>query len=54
MLIDMLKDIEKRAGHVASAPPEQSTAADAEVVENLIARLRRMELAKMNLGDSEA
>src|SRR5690242_11122194 len=38
MLIDMLKDIEKRAG---TPPPEapRFTPADEEVVENLIARL---------------
>jgi hypothetical protein len=46
MLIDMLKDIEKRAG--VTPPPEKSpfTAADEEVFENLLARLRRTEIAK--------
>ena len=46
MLIDMLKDIEKRAG--ATPPPEapQFAPADGEVVETLLARLRRMEAAK--------
>src|SRR5438552_10447831 len=46
MLIDMLRDIEKRT---PMAPPPETTpltAADEEVVENLVARLRRMELAK--------
>lgn len=53
MLIDMLKDIEKRAG--AKPPPEASrfTAADEEVVENLLARLRQMELAKIHHRDTE-
>ncbi len=48
MLIDMLKDIEKRDG--ATPPPEKSPfrPADEEVVENLLARLRRMELAKIS------
>ena len=53
MLIDLLKEIEKRAGHVALPPPERFTAADAEVVENLIARLRRMELTKIQHGNAE-
>ena len=50
MLIDMLKDIEKRAG--TATPPEASplTSADEEVVENLLARLRRAELAKIHHG----
>src|SRR5215472_15587183 len=45
MMLDILQDIEKRAG--AAPPPEVSplTAADAEVVENLLARLRRTEFA---------
>ena len=53
MLIDMLKDIEGRAG--AAPPPEapQFTPADKEVVENLLTRLRRMESAKMHHGDLE-
>ena len=52
MLIDMLKDIERRAG--TAPPPEapQFTPADDEVVENLLARLRRMELPKINHGDT--
>jgi Family of unknown function (DUF5681) len=54
MLIDMLKDIEKRAG--MTPPPEASplTAADEEVVETLLARLRRMELAKIHHGDPDS
>ena len=53
MLIDMLKDIEKRAG--TAPPPEVPpfTPADEEVVENLVARLRRIELAKIHHGDTE-
>jgi hypothetical protein len=53
MLIDMLKDIEKRA--VTATPPEASplTPADEEVVENLLARLRRAELAKIHHADTE-
>ena len=53
MLIDMLKDIEKRAG--TAPPPEapQFTPADEEVVENLLARLRRMELPKIHHEDTD-
>jgi hypothetical protein len=53
MLIDMLKDIEKQAG--AAPAPEKSplTAADEKVVENLLARLRRIELSKIHHRDSE-
>ena len=52
MLIDMLKDVEKRA----ATPPEALplTPADEEVVENLLARLRRAELAKIRHGDTES
>jgi len=54
MLIDMLKDIEKQAG--IASPPEAPpfTPADGEVVENLLARLRRMELAKIHHGDPDS
>ena len=51
MLIDMLKDIEKRAGTPPQAPA--LTPADEEVVENLLARLRRAEMAKIHHGDTE-
>ena len=44
MLIDMLKDIEKRAGVTPVPEASPFTAADEEVVENLIARLRRTEI----------
>jgi hypothetical protein len=53
MLIDMLKDIEEHAG---KAPPRKApplTPADEEVVENLLARLRRAELAKIHHRDTE-
>ena len=53
MLIDMLKDIEKQAG-VAPAPEAAPfTPADEEIFENLVARLRRAELAKIHHGDTE-
>jgi len=54
MLIDLLKDIEKRGG--AAVPPEAPpvTAADEEIFENLVTRLRRMELARSHDGDTEA
>jgi hypothetical protein len=54
MLIDMLKDIEKRAGMKAAPEAAPFTASDEEVVENLIARLRRMELAGIHHLDTEA
>jgi len=52
MLIDMLKDIEKGAG---TPPPDTSafTPADEEVVETLLVRLRRAELAKIHHADKE-
>jgi hypothetical protein len=53
MLIDMLTDIERRAGMTAPPEPPLFTAADEEVVENLIARLRRAELAKIHRTDME-
>jgi uncharacterized protein DUF5681 len=51
MLIDLLKDIEKRAGVTPPPEPSPFTPADEEVVANLIARLRRME---MHHRDAEA
>src|SRR6516162_1806998 len=54
MLIDLLKDIEKRAG-TAPAPEESpSTAADEEVVDNLLTRLRQIEFAKIHHRDTES
>jgi hypothetical protein len=53
MLIDMLKDIEKRAG-VKSAPEAfPFTPADEAVVENLIARLWRQILMETRHRDTE-
>lgn len=52
MLIDMLNDIEKRAGKASAPEPSPFAGADEEVVENLLARLRRMELAKRHHGDT--
>ena len=53
MLIDMLKDIEERAGTAPLPKASPLTPADEEVVENLLARLRRAELAKIHHGDTE-
>ena len=53
MLLDMLQDIERRAGRASPPEPPRLTAADEEVVENLLARLRRIELAKIRHKDSE-
>jgi hypothetical protein len=41
MLLDILKDIEKEAGTVPTPKPAPFTAADEEVIDNLVARLRR-------------
>jgi hypothetical protein len=53
MLLDIMKDIEKKAG--TAPPPEAApfTPADEEVMENLVARLRRQILTEMHHGDSE-
>src|SRR5690349_9521515 len=53
MLIDLLKDIEKRASPAPRPEPSPATPADEEVIKNLIARLRRTELAKTQHGDTE-
>ena len=53
MLIDMLKDIEERAGTAPLPKASPLTPADEEVVENLLARLRRAELAKIHHGDTQ-
>jgi hypothetical protein len=53
MLIDLLKDIEKRAGMTPSPKASPFTAADEEVVENLVARLRCAELTKTHHRDRE-
>jgi hypothetical protein len=42
MLIDMMKDVEHKAGDIALPPePCRLAAADKEVVQHLVARLRR-------------
>jgi hypothetical protein len=48
MLIDMLKDIEKRVGPPPRPEPQPVTPADEEVIENLIARLHRWNCPKRN------
>jgi hypothetical protein len=53
MLIDMLKDIEKQAGVTPAPEAVPFTPADEEIFENLVARLRRAELAKIHHGDTE-
>jgi hypothetical protein len=49
MLIDMMKDVEHKAGGVASPPPEprRLAAADKEVVQQFVARLRRQILQEI-------
>jgi hypothetical protein len=42
MLLDIMKDVEKQAGTAPAPKPVPFTEADEEVVENLIARLRRI------------
>jgi hypothetical protein len=53
MLLDIIKDIEKTAG--TAPPPEAApvTPADEEVVENLVARLRRKILTEIHHGEPE-
>ena len=41
MLFDMMKEVEQKAGATASPEPAKLTAADREVVELFVARLRR-------------
>ena len=53
MLIDMLKDIEKKAG--MAPPPETSlTPADEEVIEEFVARLRRQIAAEAAANGADA
>jgi 3-methyladenine DNA glycosylase/8-oxoguanine DNA glycosylase len=48
MLIDMMKDVEHKAGEAASPPePRRLAAADKEVVQQLVARLRRQILQEI-------
>jgi hypothetical protein len=53
MLINMLKDIEKRVGVAPPLEAPQFTPAGEEVVEYLLARLRRMELPKVHHEDTD-
>jgi Family of unknown function (DUF5681) len=52
-LIDMLKDIEKRGGTAPLPTAVPLAPADEEVVENLLARLRRAESAKIHHADTQ-
>lgn len=54
MLIDMLQDIEKRAGTAPLSTAAPLAPADEEVVQNLLARLRRAESAKIHHGETES
>jgi uncharacterized protein (UPF0216 family) len=53
MLIDMLKDIEKQAGVPPAPEAAPFTPADEEIFENLVARLRRTELARIRREDRD-
>jgi hypothetical protein len=51
MLIDMMKDVEHKAGDPAPPPePRRLAAADKEVVQQLVARLRRQFLQEIEEG----
>src|SRR2546430_8300826 len=54
MLIDMLKDIEKKAGMMPPAEPPKFTAADEEVLDHFVARLRRQIAAEAAAGSDRA
>ena len=48
MLIDMMKDVEHKAGHPAPPPgPRRLAAADKEVVQHFVTRLRRQILQEI-------
>src|SRR5215469_4194622 len=53
MLLDMLQDIEKRAGTAPAPEKSPFTAADEEVIENLLARLRRTASLRIHHRDTE-
>ena len=53
MLIDMLKDIEKKAGAAPPPEPPKFTAADEEVFEHFVARLRRQIAAEASAGSDQ-
>jgi len=54
MLIDMLKDIEKKAGMTPPPEPPKFTAADEEVLDHFVARLRRQIAAEAAAGSDRA
>jgi len=55
MLIDMMKDAEHKAGAAAPPPePRPLAAADEEVVQQLVARLRRQILQEIEEGKTAA
>jgi hypothetical protein len=48
MLLDMMKDVEHKAGDPAPPPePRRLAAADKEVVQHFVARLRRLLIARL-------
>ena len=53
MLIDMLKDIEKKAGIMPPPEPPKFTAADEEVLDHFVARLRREIAAEAAAGSDQ-
>jgi len=53
MLIDMLKDIEKKAGTASPPEPPKFSAADEEVFEHFVARLRRQIAAEASAGSDQ-
>jgi hypothetical protein len=53
MLLDILHEIEKQAGRASAPEAPRLTAGDEEVIENLLARLRRIELSKIHHRDTE-
>ena len=54
MLIDMLKDIEKKAGMTPPPEPPKFTAAYEEVLDHFVARLRRQIAAEAAAGSDRA
>ena len=55
MLIDMMKDVERKAGAALSAPSEapRLTAADKEVIQYFVDQLRRQILAEIAAQKTE-
>ena len=54
MLIDMMKEVEKRAGVAAPAPEPPLAEADEEVVQTFVARLRSQILQEIEEGKTPA